>query len=70
MRAVRFTRKARSERGDGDQDSSPPTESSHEATIFTGWLYDHLLPHAEQVMVAHPLMLRAMAAAKKKNGSP
>jgi hypothetical protein len=36
-----------------------------EATIFTGWIYDHLLPHAEQVKVAHPLMLRAIAAAKK-----
>jgi transposase len=38
-----------------------------EATIFTGWIYDHLLPHAETVKVAHPLMLRAIAAAKKKN---
>lgn len=38
-----------------------------EATIFTGWIYDHLLPHASQVKVAHPLMLRAIAAAKKKN---
>jgi hypothetical protein len=26
-----------------------------EATIFTGWIYDHLLPHAEKVKVAHPL---------------
>jgi len=38
-----------------------------EATIFTGWIYDHLLPHAKQIKVAHPLMLRAIAAAKKKN---
>jgi transposase len=38
-----------------------------EATIFTGWIYDYLLPHAEKVKVAHPLMLRAIAAAKKKN---
>jgi transposase len=38
-----------------------------EATIFTGWIYDHLLPQAQQVKVAHPLMLRAIAAAKKKN---
>jgi transposase len=38
-----------------------------EATIFTGWIYDHLRPHAQQVKVAHPLMLRAIAAAKKKN---
>jgi hypothetical protein len=38
-----------------------------EATMFTGWIYDHLLPHAFAVKVAHPLMLRAIAAAKKKN---
>ena len=38
-----------------------------EATIFSGWIYDHLLPHAEAVKVGHPLMLRAIAAAKKKN---
>jgi transposase len=38
-----------------------------EATIFTGWIYDHLLPHADAVKVAHPVMLRAIAAAKKKN---
>jgi hypothetical protein len=25
-----------------------------EATIFTGWIYDHLLPNAEKVKVAHP----------------
>ena len=37
-----------------------------EATIFTGWIYDHLLPHAAQVKVAHPVMLRAIAAAKKR----
>src|SRR5215471_4932516 len=33
-----------------------------EATIFTGWIYDHLLPHAKQIKVAHPLMLRAIAS--------
>jgi transposase len=38
-----------------------------EATIFSGWVYDHLLPHASAIKVAHPLMLRAIAAAKKKN---
>jgi transposase len=38
-----------------------------EATIFTGWVYDHLKPHATAVKVAHPLMLRAIAASKKKN---
>src|SRR5229473_2398664 len=44
-----------------------PRIMAMEATIFTGWIYDHLLPHAEQVKVAHPLMLRAIALAKKKN---
>jgi transposase len=44
-----------------------PWTVAMEATIFTGWIYDHLLPHAEQVKVAHPLMLRAIAVAKKKN---
>jgi transposase len=44
-----------------------PRTIAMEATIFTGWIYDHLLPHAEKVKVAHPLMLRAIAASKKKN---
>jgi len=44
-----------------------PWTAAMEATIFTGWVYDHLLPHAAQVKVAHPVMLRAIAAAKKKN---
>jgi len=44
-----------------------PRMMAMEATIFTGWIYDHLLAHADQVKVAHPLMLRAIAAAKKKN---
>jgi hypothetical protein len=38
-----------------------------EATIFTGWIFAHLLPHPRQVKLAHPLMLRAITAAKKKN---
>jgi len=44
-----------------------PRTIAMEATIFTGWIYDHLLPHAEAVKVAHPLMLRAISAAKRKN---
>jgi transposase len=44
-----------------------PRMMAMEATIFTGWIYDYLLPHAEKVKVAHPLMLRAIAASKKKN---
>jgi len=38
-----------------------------EATLFTGWIYDYLKPHAREVKVAHPLMLRAISASKKKN---
>ncbi len=38
-----------------------------EATIFTGWSYDHLRPYAAQLKVAHPVMLRATAASKKRN---
>ena len=44
-----------------------PWAVAMEATVFTGWIYDHLRPHAEQVKVAHPLMLRAIAGAKNKN---
>jgi transposase len=44
-----------------------PWTVAMEATIFSGWIYDHLLPHAMEIKVAHPLMLRAIAAAKKKN---
>jgi hypothetical protein len=44
-----------------------PRAAAMEATIFTGWIYDHLLPHAAEMKVAHPLMLRAIALAKKKN---
>jgi hypothetical protein len=47
-----------------------PRMIAMEATIFTGRIYDHLLPHAEKVKVAHPLMLlmlRAIAASKKKH---
>src|ERR1700748_244117 len=44
-----------------------PRMMAMEATIFTGWIYDHLLPHAEKVKVAHPLMVRAIAVAKRKN---
>jgi transposase len=38
-----------------------------EATVFSGWIYDRLKPHAAALKVGHPLMLRAIAAAKKKN---
>jgi hypothetical protein len=56
-------------RGDLDRWMSglpQPWTAAMEATMFTGWIYDHLVPHAP-VKVAHPLMLRAIAAAKKRS---
>ncbi len=38
-----------------------------EATIFTSWIYDCLLPYAAELKVAHPAMLRAITVAKNKN---
>jgi len=38
-----------------------------EATMFSGWVYDHLRPHAHDLQVAHPLLLKAITCAKKKN---
>jgi transposase len=44
-----------------------PWYGAMEATIFTGWVYDFLRPHAVDLKVAHPSMLKAITAAKKKN---
>lgn len=44
-----------------------PWMGAMEATIFTGWIYDYLLQHAVELKVAHPEMLKAITAAKKKN---
>ena len=44
-----------------------PWTAAMEATMFSGWIYDHLKPHAAGLKVAHPLMLRAIAASKRKN---
>lgn len=46
---------------------SQPWVAAMEATMFTGWVYDFLKPHAEKLLVAHPEMLKAITAAKKKN---
>jgi len=52
--------------GTGQLDEAPsPLNGSH----GSDWIYDHLLPHATQVKVAHPLMLRAIAAATRPAGS-
>lgn len=44
-----------------------PWMGAMEATLFTGWIYDFLTPHAVDLKVAHPEMLKAITAAKKKN---
>jgi len=46
---------------------SKPWVAAMEATMFTGWVYDFLKPHAKELVVAHPEMLKAITAAKKKN---
>ncbi len=46
---------------------SCPWMGAMEATLFTGWIYDFLKPHAVELKVAHPEMLKAITAAKKKN---
>jgi transposase len=38
-----------------------------EATMFTGWVYDHLKPHAQRVVVLHPAMAKAITAGKHQN---
>src|SRR5260370_23231938 len=53
--------------GQMDEDSPTAVDGGDGSHLFTGWIYDHLLPHAAALKVAHPLMLRAIAAAKKKN---
>ena len=49
------------------KDLPGPWVGAMEATIFTGWVYDFLRPHAIALKVAHPAMLKAITVAKKKN---
>ena len=44
-----------------------PWVGALEATLFTGWIHDHLKPYARELQVAHPAMLKAIACGKKKN---
>lgn len=44
-----------------------PCVAGMEATIFTGWIYDHLVGRKISTKVAHSAMLKAIAAGKKKN---
>jgi transposase len=44
-----------------------PWVGALEATLFSGWIYDFLRPFGQSLEVAHPAMLKAIAASKKKN---
>jgi transposase len=44
-----------------------PWRGAMEATLFSGWVYDSLKPYAVQLDMAHPAMMRAISAGKKKN---
>jgi transposase len=44
-----------------------PWVGAMEATLFTGWIYDQLKSRAQELKVAHPPMLKAIATSKKKN---
>ncbi len=49
------------------EDLPQPWTAAMEATLFTAWIYDFLKPYAQSIKVAHPEMLKAITAAKKKN---
>jgi transposase len=44
-----------------------PWVAGMEATMFTGWIYDHLNSRGAIAKVGHPAMLKAIGAGKKKN---
>lgn len=47
------------------QSRARPWVGGIEATLFSGWVYDTLLPHAIELFVGHPLRLKALS--KNKN---
>lgn len=47
-------------------DPPHPWIGAMEATLFTGWVYDHLRPHARGLKVAHPPVRQAIVASKRK----
>jgi transposase len=44
-----------------------PFVAALEATMFSGWVWDELQPHAQELQLAHPQQLEAITKAKKKN---
>lgn len=46
---------------------SQPWAGAMEATLVSGWIYDVLKPYAARLEMAHPRMVEAITAAKKKS---
>ena len=44
-----------------------PWHGAMEATLFSGWIYDVLKPFAGKLEIGNSVMMKAIAAAKKKN---
>jgi len=44
-----------------------PFMATFEATLFTGWVYDEMIRHAEKVRVANPQLLHYISKTKKKS---
>jgi len=51
---------------DRDENTAAAVTAAMEATMFSGWIYDHLKPHAAALKVAHPLMLRPLRRRKRR----
>jgi len=44
-----------------------PWQGAMEATLFSGWIYDTLKPYGQRLEMAHPAMMKAITAGKKKS---
>jgi transposase len=44
-----------------------PWRGAMEATLFSAWIYDTLKPYAQQLAMAHPARMKAIACGKKKS---
>jgi transposase len=44
-----------------------PWRGALEATLFSAWIYDTLKPYAQQLDMAHPARMKAIACGKKKS---
>jgi len=44
-----------------------PWVGGMEATLFSGYLYDMLMPHAVEIQVGHPFRIKAISSAKHKS---